>query len=287
MRSRCLRAKIWAGTTSGTASRVGCRHSRQRPEMHPTPTQVTPENMQAQGLFLTSQGDRHAETVGGHSPSRGERQPSADFEVRGNVQNARWLFRSLLPQVRRSSPKDWTSAARRGAIFAAAARSWSGSMARRVIPSHGGTAANIRSITGHCSLVVVDGCRRIDRRRPGISLRSPQEEGNKEPAELVNRQHLKLVEIERSLLIAGEVPGLKLKSTLARGQPRRRRQNCAARRWAQDLVTGSIGIDGIEFSPVPSAHGSCAALSLSTMRWERANRSMRQPDRVEKTYSQL
>jgi hemolysin activation/secretion protein len=34
---------------------------------------------------------------------------------------------------------------------------------------------------------------------------------------LVGRSHLRLAEIERALLVAGEVPGLKLKSTLTRG----------------------------------------------------------------------
>ena len=37
-------------------------------------------------------------------------------------------------------------------------------------------------------------------------------------ASLVRRRHIKLDEIERRLLIAGDVPGLQLKSTLARGQ---------------------------------------------------------------------
>jgi hemolysin activation/secretion protein len=37
-------------------------------------------------------------------------------------------------------------------------------------------------------------------------------------ASLVGRRHIKLAEIERRLLIAGDVPGLRLKSTLARGK---------------------------------------------------------------------
>ena len=37
-------------------------------------------------------------------------------------------------------------------------------------------------------------------------------------ASLVGRRHVTLAEIERSLLIAGDVPGLRLKSTLARGE---------------------------------------------------------------------
>src|SRR6185369_7811997 len=60
-------------------------------------------------------------------------------------------------------------------------------------------------------------------------------------AALVGRRHLKLVEIERSLLIAGEVPGLKLKSTLERGS--REGGVKLLLEGGHDLVTGSIGID--------------------------------------------
>jgi hemolysin activation/secretion protein len=60
-------------------------------------------------------------------------------------------------------------------------------------------------------------------------------------AALVGRRHVKLVEIERALLIAGEVPGLKLKSTLARGS--REGGVKMLLEGEHDLVTGSIGID--------------------------------------------
>jgi hemolysin activation/secretion protein len=60
-------------------------------------------------------------------------------------------------------------------------------------------------------------------------------------AGLVGRRHLKLAQIERSLLIAGDVPGLKLRSTLERGN----REGGVRLILDGDhrLVTGSAGVD--------------------------------------------
>jgi hemolysin activation/secretion protein len=69
---------------------------------------------------------------------------------------------------------------------------------------------------GRLQIVIVDGfVERVqvdnvpDRVRALVSARM---------ASLVGRRHIKLDEIERRLLIAGDVPGLRLKSTLARGK---------------------------------------------------------------------
>jgi hemolysin activation/secretion protein len=60
-------------------------------------------------------------------------------------------------------------------------------------------------------------------------------------AEIVGRRHLKLSRIERALLIAGDVPGLRLRSTLERGS----REGGVRLILDGDhrLVTGSAGID--------------------------------------------
>jgi hemolysin activation/secretion protein len=58
---------------------------------------------------------------------------------------------------------------------------------------------------------------------------------------LVGRRHVQLSEIERGLLIAGEVPGLKLKSTLARGG--REGGTKLVLEGQHRLVTGSLGGD--------------------------------------------
>ena len=92
---------------------------------------------------------------------------------------------------------------------------------------------------GRLQLVVVDGfIESIDVDRVPARAR---EIVAKRAAGLVGRRHLKLAEIERSLLIAGDVPGLKLRSTLERGR------NEGAVRLLLDgehnLITGSIGID--------------------------------------------
>lgn len=69
---------------------------------------------------------------------------------------------------------------------------------------------------GHLLIVIVDGfVEKVqvdnvpDRVRALVSARM---------ASLVGRRHIKLDEIERRLLIAGDVPGLRLKSTFARGK---------------------------------------------------------------------
>jgi hemolysin activation/secretion protein len=92
---------------------------------------------------------------------------------------------------------------------------------------------------GQLRFVVVDGfIESIDVDRvPAIA----QDAVAKRTAGLVGRRHLKLVEIERSLLIAGDVPGLKLRSTLARGS--REGGVRLLLEGGHDLVTGSIGID--------------------------------------------
>jgi hemolysin activation/secretion protein len=60
-------------------------------------------------------------------------------------------------------------------------------------------------------------------------------------ASLVGRRHIKLAEIERRLLIAGDVPGLRLKSALARGET----QGGAllVLEGTGQLATGSVTID--------------------------------------------
>jgi hemolysin activation/secretion protein len=60
-------------------------------------------------------------------------------------------------------------------------------------------------------------------------------------ASLVGRRHVTLAEIERSLLIAGDAPGLRLKSTLARGETPG--GALLVLEGTQQLATGSVTID--------------------------------------------
>jgi hemolysin activation/secretion protein len=61
-------------------------------------------------------------------------------------------------------------------------------------------------------------------------------------ASLVGRRHVTLAEIERSLLIAGGVPGLRLKSTLARGASLG--GALLVLEGTHQLVTGTVGVLG-------------------------------------------
>ena len=92
---------------------------------------------------------------------------------------------------------------------------------------------------GPLRLAVVDGF--VEAVDIGRVPANAQEAVAKRTAGLVGRRHLKLVEIERSLLIAGDVPGLKLKSTLARGT--REGGVKLLLEGEHDLITGSVGID--------------------------------------------
>jgi hemolysin activation/secretion protein len=69
-------------------------------------------------------------------------------------------------------------------------------------------------------------------------------------ASLVGRRHIKLGEIERRLLIAGDVPGLRLKSTLARGETIG--GTLLVLEGTHQLVTGTAGID----NRLPSSLGT-------------------------------
>ncbi len=62
-------------------------------------------------------------------------------------------------------------------------------------------------------------------------------------ASLVGRRHIKLAEIERSLLIAGDVPGLRLKSTLARGTSLG--GALLVLEGTHQVVTGTVGADDL------------------------------------------
>jgi hemolysin activation/secretion protein len=69
-------------------------------------------------------------------------------------------------------------------------------------------------------------------------------------ASLVGRRHIKLGEIERRLLVAGDVPGLRLKSTLARGKTIG--GTLLVLEGTHRLVTGTAGID----NRLPSSLGT-------------------------------
>jgi hemolysin activation/secretion protein len=60
-------------------------------------------------------------------------------------------------------------------------------------------------------------------------------------ASLVGRRHITLAEIERSLLVAGDVPGLRLKSSLARGEIPG--GALLVLEGTEQLVTGTVTID--------------------------------------------
>jgi len=62
-------------------------------------------------------------------------------------------------------------------------------------------------------------------------------------ASLVGRRHVTLAEIERSLLIAGDAPGLRLKSTLARGASPG--GALLVLEGTHQLVTGTVGADDL------------------------------------------
>jgi hemolysin activation/secretion protein len=69
-------------------------------------------------------------------------------------------------------------------------------------------------------------------------------------ASLVGRRHIKLGEIERRLLVAGDVPGLRLKSTLARGETIG--GTLLVLEGTHQLVTGTASID----NRLPSSLGT-------------------------------
>ena len=78
---------------------------------------------------------------------------------------------------------------------------------------------------------------------------------------LKDKHHLKLADIEQSLLVANEVPGLTLKSTLARGS-----QQGGARiilDGTQHLVSGAIGADN-QLDPSLGTYGVNLQLSLNS-----------------------
>jgi hemolysin activation/secretion protein len=101
---------------------------------------------------------------------------------------------------------------------------------------------------GRLLIVIVDGfVEKVqvdnipDRVRPLVSARM---------ASLVGRRHIKLGEIERRLLIAGDVPGLRLKSTLARGKTLG--GTLLVLEGTHRLVTATAGID----NRLPSSLGT-------------------------------
>jgi hemolysin activation/secretion protein len=59
--------------------------------------------------------------------------------------------------------------------------------------------------------------------------------------DLIGKRHIKIGEIERRLLIAGDLPGLRLRSTLARGDQQGGTKLILD--GVQHVVTGSIGVD--------------------------------------------
>lgn len=92
---------------------------------------------------------------------------------------------------------------------------------------------------GQLRLVVVDGfIETID--VDGVPARA-REVVAKRASGLIGRRHLKLAQIERSLLIAGDVPGLKLRSALERGN--REGGVRLILEGEHRLISGSAGID--------------------------------------------
>ena len=69
---------------------------------------------------------------------------------------------------------------------------------------------------GAVRIVIVDGF--VEKVQVDHVPESVRELVSARMSSLIGRRHVKLTEIERRLLIAGDVPGLRLKSTLARGE---------------------------------------------------------------------
>lgn len=106
-------------------------------------------------------------------------------------------------------------------------------LARVVIPPQhlrDGGAVRLLVVDGY--IEAVDVANVPDRARAVVAARM---------ASLVGARHLTLAEIERRLLIAGDTPGLRLKSTLARGV--RDGGTTLVLEGTHRLLTGSIGID--------------------------------------------
>ena len=227
MLSRCLHAAIWAGTSVGVL--VGSVTALAQT----VPSQVTPQTLRPKA----APDDQAIVLPGASATTPAAGNSSLTVEV-GAVQ-----IQDGFPELAAASDAVIAKVRYRrlsvAQIYAAASglekvyREAGYPLVRIVLPPQ-----NLVD-HGQLRLLVVDGfIEAVDVDR--VPTRA-QEAVAKRTAALVDRRHLKLVEIERALLIAGEVPGLKLKSTLERG--RREGGVKLLLEGEHDLVTGSVGID--------------------------------------------
>jgi hemolysin activation/secretion protein len=232
MRSRCLHAAIWAGTSVGMLVGSAAGLAQTAPNQ-PAPSQVTPQTLRPRAVpddqAIVMPKPSATTPAGGNSSLTVE---IGDAQTQGAFPELAAASEAVIAKIghrRLSVVQIYAAASELEKIYGEAGYP----LVRIVVPP--------QNLVDHgpLRLVVVDGfIESIDVARVPAGA---QEAVARRTAELVNRQHLKLVEIERSLLIAGEVPGLKLKSTLARGS--REGGVKLLLEGEHDLITGSIGID--------------------------------------------
>ena len=231
MLPRCLHAAIWAGTSLGTV--VGSVAALAQTTAQTVPSQVTPQTLRPKAVP-----DVQAIVLPGSSatvPAAGNGSLTVevgDVQIQNAFADLAVASEAVIGGVRYrrlSVAQIYAAASELERIYGDAGYP----LVRIVVPP--------QNLIDHGQLrfLVVDGfIEAIDVDRVPASA---QEAVAKRTAGLVGRRHLRLVEIERSLLIAGDVPGLKLRSTLERGS--REGGVRLLLEGRHDLVTGSIGID--------------------------------------------
>src|SRR3954462_12858921 len=233
MLSRCLHAAIWAGTSFGMLVGSAAALAQTTTPGQTAPSQVTPQTLRPRAIpddqAIVLPGPSATAPAAGNSSLTVE---VGEVQMQGAFPELAAASETVIGKVRYrrlSVAQIYAAASQLERIYGDAGYP----LVRVVVPPQ-------KLIDdGQLRFVVIDGfieavdVGRVPANAQGaVALRT---------AGLVGRGHLKLVEIERSLLIAGEVPGLKLKSTLARGS--REGGVKMLLEGEHDLITGSIGID--------------------------------------------
>ena len=233
MLSRCLHAAIWAGTSVGMLVGSVAAVAQTTAPGQTAPSQVTPQTLRPRAApddqAIVLPGPSATVPAGANSSLTVE---VGDVQVQGAFPELAAASDAVIGKIRDrrlSVTQIYAAASELERIYGEAGYP----LVRIVVPpqkliDHG----PLRLVVVDGFIEAVDVARVPARAQEAVAMRT---------AGLVNRQHLKLVEIERSLLIAGEVPGLKLKSTLARGS--REGGVKLLLEGEHDLITVSVGID--------------------------------------------
>jgi hemolysin activation/secretion protein len=233
MLPRCLHAATWVGTSLGMLLGPVAALAQTTAPGQAVPSQVTPQSLRPR----SGPDDQAIVLPGGSTtiPAAGDSSLTVqvgDVQIQDAFPDQAAASEAVIAKVRYrrlSVAQIYAAASELERIYSDAGYP----LVRIVVPP--------QHLTDHGALrfLVVDGfIETIDVSR--VPARA-QEAVAKRTASLVGRRHLRLVEIERSLLIAGEVPGLKLKSALERGS--REGGVKLLLEGGHDLVTGSVGID--------------------------------------------